>query len=214
MAVSQVAIRPKEANNLPRIDGVPAEVGEHVEALIAGFSAMYRFLVAQRPALFAPTSPLSAFRGQFVRYLFRGTHLYSVLSGLAMRSTALTDGADHGLYFELLARAFLVPDQDMSSWPILAAERDALLRGDVPFFGTHTDETTLLLENGEQVENYFVSPSYDAMQEKFRNLSEQDLAFQVGLIRAAVGVYVDLQARRRRWPQGRRFQAVPHPGQE
>ena len=112
-----------------------------------------------------------------------------------MRLTALSDGVDHGLYFELLAQAFPVSEQIPASWPILAAERAALLRGDVPFFGAHTDQTALLLENGGRIENYFVCPSYDAMQDKLRNLSEQDLAFQVGLIRAAIGVYVDLLAR-------------------
>ena len=73
-----------------------------------------------------------------------------------MRLTALADGVDHSLYFELLARAFLVSEQIPASWPILAAEREALLRGDVPFFGARTDQTALLLENGERIEDYFV----------------------------------------------------------
>ena len=112
-----------------------------------------------------------------------------------MRLTALSDGADHGLYFELLARAFPVSEQIPASWPILASERAALLRGDVPFFGVYTDQSALLLENGERIEDYFVCPSYDAMLTKVRNLNEQDLEFQVGLIRAAIAVYADLQAR-------------------
>ena len=195
MGVSQVAVRLRTAKNLPHIDDVPAEVGENVEALIAGFSAMYRFLVAQRSELLAHTSTLSAFCGQFVRFLFRGTHLYSVLSGLTMRLADLSDGVDHGLYFELLARVFLISDQTPAGWPIFAAEREALLRGDVPFFGTYTDQTALLPENGERIEDYFVCPSYDAMLTKLRNLNEQDLEFQVGLIRAAIAVHADLQAR-------------------
>ena len=82
-----------------------------------------------------------------------------------------------------------------AGWPILASERTALLQGDVPFFGAYTDQTALLLENGERIEDYFVCPSYDAMLAKLRNLNEQDLEFQVGLIRAAIVVYADLQAR-------------------
>ena len=43
----------------------------------AGFSAMYRFLMAQRPALLAADGPLTAFRGRFVRFLFRMSRLYA-----------------------------------------------------------------------------------------------------------------------------------------
>ena len=67
--------------------------------------------------------------------------------------------------------------------------------GDVPFFGTCTDQTALLLEDGARIEDYFVCPSYDAARAKLQNLNEQDLDFQIGLIRAAMAVYADLQAR-------------------
>ena len=195
MAVNQVAIHPTPGDNLPRVDGIPADVGKYVEPLVAGFSSMYRFLMTQQPSLLAPDGPVSSFRGQFVRFLFRSTHLYAVLSAVAMRFTAITDGFEHGQCFELLARAFLVSEQIPANWPILASERTALLQGDVPFFGTYTDQTALLLENGARIEDYFVCPSYDAVLTKLRNLDEQDLEFQVGLIRAAIAVYADLQTR-------------------
>ena len=195
MSVGLVAVRPQWSDNLPLMDGVPADVVENIKPLLAGFSATYRFFMAQRSVLLSSDGPLAIFAGQFVRFLFRTTHLYSVLAGLATRPTALSDGIDHSLYFELLARAFLVSDQNPSSWPIFASEREALLCGDVPFFGAHTDQTALLLENGERIEDYFVCPSYDAMLTKLRNLNEQDLEFQVGLIRAAIAVYADLLAR-------------------
>lgn len=195
MAVSLVVFQRGLGDNLPCLDGVPVEMGEYAEPLVEGFCAMYRFLMAQRPALLASDGPLFAFHGRFVRFLFRATHLYTQLSWLAMRLAALSDGADHSLYFEMLARAFLVSDQALAGWPMLAAERAALQRGDVPFFGAHTDQTALLLESGERIEDYFACPSYDVMQDKLRNLSEEDLGFQVDLIRAAIRVYVDLLAR-------------------
>lgn len=195
MAVDMVAIQPKLSDNLPLLAGASADVADYTDSLVTGFSAMYRFLVAQRPALLAPDGPLAVFRGQFVRFLFRSTHLYGVLSALAMRRSALCDGVDHSLFFEMLAYAFLAAEQTPASWSILAAEREALLRGDVPFFGTYTDQTALILESGERIKDYFVRPSFDAMQDKLRRLSEEDLAFQAGLIRAAIGVYADLQAR-------------------
>ena len=195
MAVGPVVTPQRAAHNLPHVDGTPADVVAYLELLVSGFAAMYRFLMAQRPALLAPDGPLTAFRGQFVRFLFRMSRLYAIISAHARRLAVQADGVDHSLELELLARVFLVSEQIPASWPILASERAALLRGDVPFFGTHTDQTVLLLENGERIEDYFVCPSYDAVQMKLRNLNEQDLDFQVGLIRAAIAVYADLQAR-------------------
>ena len=112
-----------------------------------------------------------------------------------MRPRCLHDGVDHSLNFELLARSLLASSERPVHWPALQAERQALLRHEVPFFGARTDEMSLLLENGERIENYFDCPSYDAMLTKLRNLNEQDLEFQVGLIRAAIAVYADLLAR-------------------
>jgi len=195
MAVSQVMVLPAPGPNLPWIEDIPVEVSAYVESLVEGFSAMYRFLKEQSSLLLAPDGPLSSFRGQFVRYLFRSTHLYTVLAGRALRPGSLSDGFEHGLPFEMLARVFLISDQRPASWPILASEQEALIRGDIPFFGAYTDQTALLLENGERIEDYFAAPSYDAMLTKLRNLNEQDLEFQAGLIRAAIAVYADLQAR-------------------
>ena len=122
MTVGLVSIRPEPAHNLPYVDGSPADVGEHIEPLVAGFAAMYRFLTVRQTDLLAAEGPLAAFRGRFVRFLFRSTHLYGVLSAYAMRLPAQSDGADHSLDAEMLARVFLVSEQTPASWPILAAE--------------------------------------------------------------------------------------------
>jgi type 2 lantibiotic biosynthesis protein LanM len=195
MAVKSVATPRRAEHNLPHADGIPTDVVAYLEPLVSGFSAMYRFLMAQRPALLAVDGPLTAFRGRFVRFLFRMSILYATISAHARRLAVQADGVDHSLELELLARAFLVSEQIPAGWPILASEREALSRGDVPFFGSYTDQTALLLENGERIEDYCVMPSFDAMLTKLSNLNEQDLEFQVGLIRAAIAVYADLQAR-------------------
>ena len=195
MAVGSVATPRRAENNLPHVDGAPADVVAYLEPLVSSFSAMYHFLMAQRSALLASDGPLTAFRSRFVRFLFRMSRLYAIISAHARRLAVQADGVDHSLELELLARVFLVPEKMPAGWPILASERTALLQGDVPFFGAYTDQTALLLENGERIEDYFVCPSYDAVQTKLQNLNEQDLAFQAGLIRAAIAVYADLQTR-------------------
>jgi type 2 lantibiotic biosynthesis protein LanM len=185
MAVSELD-QPQPGHNVPRLGDMPARLGDHIEQVVAGFAATYRFLMAQRIRLLADDTPLAAFRGRYVRFLLRGTRIYSAILQEAVRPRCLRDGVDHSLNFELLARTLLAFSQRPVHWPVLQTERQALLRRDVPFFGARTDGTSLLLEDGRSIEAYFVRPSYDAVLEKLRGLSEEDLAFQTGLIRGAI----------------------------
>jgi lantibiotic modifying enzyme len=185
VAVSE-SYRPQPGHNVPRLAGMPARLGDHIEEVVAGFAATYRCLMAQRAALLAGDAPLDAFRGRNVRFLLRGTRIYSAILQGAMRSSCLRDGVDYSLNFELLARPLLASLQRPAQWPALQSERQALLRRDVPFFGARTDGTSLLLDDGRSIEAYFARPSYEAMLDKLQNLSEEDLAFQTGLIRGAI----------------------------
>ena len=185
MAVSELD-QPQPGHNVPRLADMPARLGDHIEPLVAGFAATYRFLMAQRTVLLADDTPLAAFRGRCVRFLLRGTRAYSAILQEAARPRCLRDGVDHSLNFELLAHPLLASSQRPIHWPALQTERQALLRRDVPFFAARTDGTSLLLEDGRSIEAYFARPSYDAVLEKLQNLSEADLAFQTGLIRGAV----------------------------
>ena len=172
--------------NVPHVDGARAHVGAHLESLVAGFQAMYRFMLARQPILLGDDGPLAPFRGRFVRFMFRATRIYTRLYGDTLQPAALRDGIAQSLKVEQLAQAFGGADQRPSSWPLLACERRALLQGDVPYFGGRTDDTSLLLEDGSSIEGYFAEPSYQAVLRKMRQLSEADLTFQVSLMRSAL----------------------------
>jgi lantibiotic modifying enzyme len=185
MAVSEIE-RPQPGHNVPRLADMPARLSDYTEQLVAGFAATYRFLMTQRAALLAGDAPLAAFRSRYVRFLLRSTRIYSAILQEAMRPSCLRDGVDHSLNFELLARPLSTSSQRPVHWPALQTERQALMRHDVPFFGARTDWTSLLLEDGRSIEAYFARPSFEAMLDKLQNLSEEDLAFQTGLIRGAI----------------------------
>jgi type 2 lantibiotic biosynthesis protein LanM len=195
MSVSSVQDRPWTTANLPVLDGCATDVSGHIEAVVGGFTEMYRFWGAKRDAIMDSAGPLAAFRDCFVRFLLRPTRVYSVLLKHAARQAFQSDGVDYSLSFELLARAFLAGEPSSGAWSVLETERDALARGDIPFFGALTDQTDLLLENGEHLPEYFSQSPHSTVLEKTRALSEQDLQFQTALIRAAIGVYADLQKR-------------------
>jgi type 2 lantibiotic biosynthesis protein LanM len=186
MAIVSRQEQPSSWCNIPHVDGSRAHVGANLEPLVAGFQTMYRFLVTQQPILSGEDGPLTAFRGQFVRFIFRATRIYTRLYGDVLQPAALRDGVAQSLKAEQLARAFLCVDQRPASWPLLACERRSLLQGDVPYFGGYTDDTSLLLEDGSSIEGYFAEPSYQAVLRKLSQLSEADLAFQVQLMRSAL----------------------------
>ena len=185
MAISALD-QPQPGHNVPRLAEMPTRPGDHIEQLAAGFAATYRFLMTRRTVLLASESPGHFFAAGTVRFLLRDTQVYSAILQEATRPSCLHDGVDHSLNLELLARPHLASSQRPVHWSALQAERQALLRRDVPFFGARTDGTSLLLEDGRSIEAYFARPSYDAMLGKLQSLSEEDLAFQTGLIRGAI----------------------------
>ncbi len=66
----------------------------------------------------------------------------------ATRLACLHDGVEYTINLELLAAALMTNTERPASWPMLQAEREALLRNDIPSFGARTDGTALLLEDG------------------------------------------------------------------
>ena len=177
---------PWTLKNLPHVGGVPAHAEDHLDALSAGFAATYRFLIAQQPALLDPAGPLAAFRGQFVRFVFRATRLYGAILVFALRPSHLRDGADFSLAFESVGPCAADRRRPPRQLADPGGRARALAQLDIPFLGAYTDRDALELEGGGRVSGYFVRPSYDAMQEKARNLGEADLAFQLGLLRSAI----------------------------
>jgi type 2 lantibiotic biosynthesis protein LanM len=187
MMIVSRAGRPASWHNIPHVGGARVYVGAYLEPLIAGFQAMYRFLVAQQQTLLSDDGPLAAFRGRFVRFMFRATRIYTRLYEDASGAAALRDGLCQSLPVDQLAQAFLCAGEARpASWALLAFERRALLRGDVPYFGGRTDDTSLLLEDGTSIAGYFAEPSYQAVLKKLSQLNEADLAFQIELIRSAL----------------------------
>ena len=160
---------------------------EAAAAVAQGFTEMAHFWLDQRAALLAPEGPLAAWGGQaapcVVRFVFRNTRVYGAIQARLMQPRCLRSGLDYGIYLERLARVHLTPAQKPSGWPVLAAERAAMQRLDVPFFTAHTNSDTLFLDAGGQIAGYFVAPSLDQVLERLRAFDEAELTRQLELVR-------------------------------
>ena len=120
--------------NVPMLNGVPAQLEEHVEQVLNGFRAMYDFLLIQRDTLLTPESPLQAFRHANVRFVFRATQVYGSLLKQVTQPAYLFDGAEYSLFLEQIAQAHVQMETRPSCYPMLASERAGLYQLDVPFF--------------------------------------------------------------------------------
>ncbi|MBI4772032.1 MAG: type 2 lantipeptide synthetase LanM [Chloroflexi bacterium] len=179
---------PPPANSLPFLqkDGKETEAPLNAEAAGAvahGFEEMARFWLSRRADLLAPGGPLEALRGQPVRFIFRDTRVYAMLQAKLSQPRYMRSGVEYGLYLERLARVHLTPTHKPAGWPVLAAERAALQQRAIPFFGAHTDDTTLFLEGGGQVQNYFAGPSLERVRARLQDFDEVELPRQTELVR-------------------------------
>lgn len=175
--------------NEPEIDGTRPHAWDHAGAVADGFSRMYRWLLDHHDAVLAEAGPLTRFRHQQARVLFRPTSTYSVLLDRLRHPEYLRDAADWSIEVETLIRSlgpFRAGEQVPASWRVYLAEREALHDLDVPYFHGWTDQT--LLWEGKQVvmESCSSEPSYDRVCRRLQNLNEDERTTQAGYIRAAL----------------------------
>jgi lantibiotic modifying enzyme len=104
----------------------------------------------------------------------------------ALRPDLLRDGVDFGIELEVLCRPLLRTREKPRLWPLLRHEIRALERLDVPYFTSSTASDSLRLGPNEVIEDCFLGPSYEQVMTRLRNLDDDDLERQVGIIRGSL----------------------------
>lgn len=175
---------PRRLGNVPRIGEVVASPNDYVDELVRGFERMYRLLLRRRASLLPPTGPLAALRGPPVRFVHRSTRIYATILRHSLEPRFLRDGVSRSIELEVLGRAYLVAEDDEAGPALLAAERRALERLDIPYFWTDPDGTLYI--DAVPVRSEAFVPSFERVLERQAALDEADLRVQVGMIRGAL----------------------------
>ncbi|MES2696436.1 MAG: type 2 lanthipeptide synthetase LanM, partial [Verrucomicrobiota bacterium] len=174
-------------HNIPRLAGREIACDDYVEDIVAGFSQLYDFLLAHRPALLAADGPLAAAAQHPVRFLPRSTDTYGKLLHLALDPTKLTEGTQRSLEFEPLYRK--LSSVPASHAPVehrfVTAEIAALEEGDFPYFQTSAHSRDLPLPDGTVLRGYFARSGLERAEERLRLLSPADRARQCATLRAS-----------------------------
>jgi type 2 lantibiotic biosynthesis protein LanM len=177
--------RPRAA----KADGTPLRVAEHEGELVAGFEAMYRFLMREREALLAGGSPFQRLKDARVRFVIRNTGVYAAMLERLRQPELLRDGADRSLAIEALARSGVINEtaDGRGGWRLIwEAESEAIERGDVPHFSAMAGGRGLWVDREVEVADWFEQSGHDASLDRLRGLNESDLRFQIDLIRSSV----------------------------
>ncbi|RYZ11219.1 MAG: type 2 lantipeptide synthetase LanM, partial [Myxococcaceae bacterium] len=82
------------AQNQPRFQAAPADPGQHVEELRAGFRTTYALLARNRDELLSDSGPLAGFAGAEIRTIMRPTHFYVTLRNESYHPDLLRDAVE------------------------------------------------------------------------------------------------------------------------
>ncbi|MEX2271278.1 MAG: type 2 lanthipeptide synthetase LanM family protein [Vicinamibacterales bacterium] len=176
------------------LDGAVQDPEAYADAFVAGFSRMYRGLLAERDALLAPGGPVASLRAVRTRVLVRPSHQYAAALHALADPRFQQDGRRWGCALEALNRRYKFSTVVPRTWCVVGAERDALERLDVPAFWTAADGTDVLDDDRIIAPAFFPQSGLRAVEVLVRQLSEDDLARQASVIRRALG-----QSRRSRF---------------
>jgi type 2 lantibiotic biosynthesis protein LanM len=189
MSISWRTVPFDQSANVCLLNGVPTSVREHSEAVIAGFLSALN-IVQQHEEEFISRC-ITPVREMPVRLILRNTHVYTTLLETADEPRFLRDKAARDAHFAALHAKRFGTGLDA----LLAFERAALLRGDVPIFTVAADTHQMNLEVGRHSDNVPLYNAYSAAVGRIRQLTVQRRKREVAYIRMGLHPYTDVRER-------------------
>jgi len=182
MRPTRTKVVDKANPNLPHIDGVYGKLADHIEALIAGFESYARFL-SQYSRGADQGGMFDGFSGLPVRRVVRPTRFYSMLLQRLKTHRSMDDGAVWSAQADFIARLSDGESDSDPNWPLLRAERTALLTLNVPHFVVASDGSSVCDADGAVAQRAGPSGLAHA-RERVRNFDDSEIAWQTAVIRA------------------------------
>ncbi len=185
MSVDSRAPTVDRSGNTPSIDGEDHPPSAHVEPLLDGFERAYETIQGlQRDGRFVPELVEPAVpEGTEVRAIYRSTGGYHALVRSACGRDPLRDGAWLTVELEPLTVPFFTGQIDSGDyWPLVAAERRALRRLDVPRFAATPGDATARHDE-RSLPATFDEPGSERARRRLAAFDSRDRACQAWLLR-------------------------------
>ena len=161
------------------LGGVEQRPEDYLSELLDGFAATYRFCAERAEEIAGPNGALSVFEGRRARVLFRPTNQYAVLQDVLAAPKYQASGVTRSASLDVMARPFTMDRAQPLAWPVAVEEREALDNLDIPHFTVAAGETAV--HSGDRLvgDRFFSKAGLEMARERFRGLSEPDLAIQL-----------------------------------
>lgn len=174
---------PAPAGRLRLPDGGTPDPRAHRDALTAGYAFAHRLLAEAGTGLLAPGGPLDGCADVPVRLIQLSTFLYVRLMLEGWRSEAARDPAVHERGLARLDAGWPgVPHRDA----LIAAEKAALRRGEVPVFEIRPGHRDLWLEDGTRLPGVLPAAPLAETAARLAALREDGAAAQLEIIDASL----------------------------
>ena len=171
--------------NRPTLDGKAVDGFIYLEQVSAGFTTIYRLLMAHREELLTEILPL--FAHDEIRSILRPTQSYARLLQESLHPTLLRNALDRDRFFDHLW--VQVPRHSFYS-RLIPAELEDLREHNIPFFSTTPASRSLSTSQGGEIADFFDESGLAAAEQRIRKLDEQDLARQLWIIQASFATKV------------------------
>jgi type 2 lantibiotic biosynthesis protein LanM len=169
--------------NRPSLNQAEVNVLDYTEAILTGFTEVYRLLLQYRSELLSNDGLLASFAEDEVRVILRPTRTYGMLLHESFHPDMLRNALDRDRLFD---RLWLNIEQQPYLAKVISAERDDLWKSDIPLFTTCPNSRDIWSSSGEQITDFFEESGLTLVQRRLQKLSEVDLTQQQWLIRASL----------------------------
>lgn len=185
------SLRPRSRQHVATLVGSAPHPGEAalVQAFSQGFEQMYRLLLCQRATLLIPGGPLQAFKTQVTRVTYRDPAVYADLLPRLLHPDVLHDGLTRSLLLEPAGQDcvplewFRAGQRNRDHWwSVFAAEREALLQGEIPVIQAPVARNALVLPGGQDLPCCLYQPAFDLLGKRLHHLSLEEMHVQLTLI--------------------------------
>jgi type 2 lantibiotic biosynthesis protein LanM len=183
MRVSRKRMVMPTGQNRASLNGAEVNLLEFSDAIVAGFTNIYRILRQHSNELLAENGPLVRFADDEVRVILRPTATYGRLLQGSRHPNLLRRGLDRERYFD---RLWVAAEHQPELARVIAYERDDLQRGDIPIFTTRVSALDLWSSAGRRIPDWMQQSGLDRTRALISELSEEDWERQVWFIRGSL----------------------------
>ncbi|MEM1170689.1 MAG: type 2 lanthipeptide synthetase LanM family protein [Cyanobacteria bacterium P01_H01_bin.35] len=171
------------SQNRPRLNDAEVNVLEYSEAIIAGFTSVYKCLVKYRDELLSDTGILTRFAADEVRVVLRPTRIYALLLGESFHPDVLRNALERDRLFD---RLWIEVQHRPELAKVIPAEQRDLWQGDIPMFTTHVNSRDLVASDNRSYRDFFEESGIELVEKRLQQLDETDLERQIWFIRGSL----------------------------